>query len=443
MQNLTNQQKSKSFFIDSFSSYLTKVNGKSSNYLTDFKNEALNTFRTLEFPDAKNEEWKYTSLLPLLNKDFQPATDEDKTDVSENLLKEISPEIDSYRMVFVNGFFNSALSDIAGLPQGIEITTISEAVNSENIKVKEYLSKSANSDNAFFSLNNLFFTDGVFLDVSKGKLLDKPLYIYYITDTDKNLMVSPRNLFLMSENSEAKVIMHFYGKNETSYFMNPVTDVFSEKGSYFQLYKIQEESDKAYHIDNTEFDQNENVHNRHYYIGLGGLLTRNEFNYQLLGEYTTGDLYGIYLGTDENHTDNHTFMNHAVANCESNELYKGILSDKSRGVFNGKILVQQDAQKTNAYQSNKTVLLSNTARIDSKPQLEIYADDVKCSHGATVGQLDKNSLFYIISRGVPEELAKSMLIRAFASDVIEFFKIDELKDFTNKKIFEYLKRIKI
>ncbi|MEE9430006.1 MAG: Fe-S cluster assembly protein SufD, partial [Melioribacteraceae bacterium] len=206
------------------------------------------------------------------------------------------------------------------------------------------------------------------------------------------------------------------------------------------FYKLQNESNTAYHIDKTDIYQKESSVFNHFSLSFGSKIARNDINVKLDGENIESHLYGLYLGKDEQHIDHHTFIEHAKPNCMSNELYKGILDDKSRGVFSGKILVDQIAQKTNAFQSNKSVLLSNEASVDAKPQLEIYADDVKCSHGATVGKLDEQAYFYIRSRGVSAKAAKSMLIRAYIDDVVSEIKIDELREKVNHTIFEHLQR---
>jgi len=215
------------------------------------------------------------------------------------------------------------------------------------------------------------------------------------------------------------------------------------KNANLDLFKVQNENNNSYHIDTTNAEQNRDSIFSHYSMSFGGGIVRNDINSILKDEHSLCNYYGLSLGNESQHIDNHTLVDHAAPDCDSNELYKGILDDNARGVFNGKIMVRKDAQRTNAYQSNKTVLLSKNSNIDTKPQLEIYADDVKCSHGATVGHLDDLALFYVRSRGIPEELAKSMLIRAFANDVVEKVKIESLRNKLNHMIFAHLQRIEI
>jgi len=267
--------------------------------------------------------------------------------------------------------------------------------------------------------------------------------LYLNTSKTENILSVPRNLIVAGKNSQVSVIANYQGYGEKVYLNNIVTEVYADEYSIVDLYKIQNEDANSFHIEKVQGYQKKNSIFNHYNISFGGKIVRNDINSVLDDENVETHYYGLYLGSGKQHIDNHTFMDHAKPNCMSNELYKGILDDESRGVFNGKIIVRQDAQKTNAYQQNKTVLLSKKAIIDTKPQLEIFADDVKCSHGATIGHLDEESEFYIRSRGVPQELAKSMLIRAFANDVIETIKIDELKEQMNHLIFEHLHRVEI
>ena len=255
-------------------------------------------------------------------------------------------------------------------------------------------------------------------------------------------LVQPRNIVIAEANTEANIITEYVGTEKSEYFTNILTDISVDENSHITFFKLQNESNAAYHIDKTEIIQKASSVFNHFSLSFGSRIARNDINTKLDGENIETHLYGLYLGNEEQHIDHHTFIDHAKPNCMSNELYKGILDDKAHGVFSGKILVNQIAQKTNAFQSNKSVLLSDEASIDAKPQLEIYADDVKCSHGATVGKLDEQAYFYIRSRGVSAESARSMLIRAFIDDVVSEIKIDQLKEKVSDTIFEHLHREK-
>ena len=320
------------------------------------------------------------------------------------------------------------------------ITELGKALSEKGDIVKDYLKNEKRNSNAFTLMNNSFFNDGFVLIVPDNKILEKPIQvIFYTGNENENVFAFPNNLFVIGENAQARVIIRFAGGGET-YFMNVHNEYHIAESAVFDIYKIQNEKRNSYHIDNSEIVQEKGSIFTHISFDFGSVLTRNDLRADLIGENIETNLYGLYLTNDNRHVDNHTYVDHSAPNCESNELYKGILDDKSTGVFSGKILVKKDSQKTNAYQSNKNILLSEEARIDTKPQLEIYADDVKCSHGATVGSLDKEAYFYIRSRGIPAAEAQSMLIKAFAEDVVQNIKIQEIHKDINNLIFNNLNR---
>ena len=347
-------------------------------------------------------------------------------------------------MVFINGIYSDELSDCCRFPQGVIAGSLNKLVREKSNVVKPYLNFLHKIDNAFDALNSSYIYDGFTVIIPDGIVVEKPVQILFIGGDDKeHLLSQPRNLVVVGKNSEAKIITNFYSPFDNAYFTNAVNEIIVNENGKLDFYKNQHENAKAFHLDKTEVYQGGRSFFNHYSLSFGGSLVRNELNTKLDDENSECHYYGLYLAKHNQLIDNHTFVDHAKPNCMSNELYKGILEDNAHGVFNGKIIVRQDAQKTNAFQSNKTILLSEKATIDTKPQLEIYADDVKCSHGATVGRLDSEAYFYIRSRGVPSEIAKSMLIRAFANDVIESVKMDELKEQLNHMIFEYLNRVEI
>ncbi len=427
-------------FVKDFELFESKLNGESKSYLHSLRKSALEKFKTTEFPTLKDEEWRYTNIKPILETEFIPAVNSAPVKVTTgDVEKHLYGGFDFYKMVFVNGIFNTELSDLSGLPANVTVKNINQFNNEELDKVKEYFAKIEESDNAFNMLNKAFAYDGTVIILPDNTVLEKPVQVLYLTGSDTGqVLSSPRNLILAGKNSQAKIIISYQPLNDSKYFTNAVTDVYADENAIIDFYKIQNESEKAFHIDKIEITQKSKSVVSNFSLSFGGALVRNDINVLLDDEYIENHLYGLYLATDTQHVDNHTFIDHAKPNCESNELYKGILDEKARGIFSGKILVRKDAQKTNAFQSNKSVLLSDTAVVDAKPQLEIYADDVKCSHGATVGQLDMTAYFYILSRGIPSDLAKSMLIRAFANDVIEPIKIKELKEQLNHQILQHL-----
>ncbi len=436
---------SKEFYIESFKKFESSLNGESSLYFHQLRKDALMQFDAFKYPTQKNEEWKYTDVSPITKQNFVPAVNlAELKFTKEEISKYLFKDFDCYLLVFVNGIYNEELSTLGEVPNGVIISNLKRLAKDNPQLVEKYLGKIAVIENSFNSLNAVYSLDGLVVIVPESKTVEKPIQVLYLNSSDnEQVLSSPRNIIAAGKNSQVSVIANYRGVSEKSYLSNIITEVFVDDYASVSIYKIQNELDEAYHIEKVQAKQGRNSLFNHYNIAFGGAIVRNDINSVHDGENIETHYYGLYMINGRQHVDNHTFVDHAKPNCMSNELYKGVLDDSARGVFNGKIIVRQDAQKTNAYQQNKTILLSKTAAIDTKPQLEIFADDVKCSHGATVGHLDDVSEFYIRSRGVPQELAKSMLIRAFANDVIETVKIEPLKEQINKMIFEHLHKIDV
>jgi Fe-S cluster assembly protein SufD len=433
------------WYVSKFKSFEDKLNGQSKSFLHDIRKNALNNLAELSFPTNRNEEWKYTNIAPILKHNFIPAM---ISTVPKFRKEEIKPflfkDFDYHLIVFLNGLFAEELSEIDNLPKGVVVDGLNRITKNNPGSISKYINNLSKIDNAFNALNTAYSYDGLVVIIPDGMILEKPIQVLYLNSSKDDLVLSlPRNLIIAGKNSQVSVITNYRGYGDKIYFSNIITEVYAGENAIVDLYKIQNENDESYHIEKVQAIQKKNSVFNHYNINFGGAIVRNDINTLHDDQNIETHYYGLYLAHGKQHVDNHTFIDHAKPNCMSNELYKGILDDNSRGVFNGKIIVRRDAQKTNAYQQNKTILLSKTATIDTKPQLEIFADDVKCSHGATVGHLDDTSEFYIRSRGVPQELAKSMLIRAFANDVIDTVKIEPLKEQINHMIFEHLHRVEI
>jgi Fe-S cluster assembly protein SufD len=442
---MSDNKNPKEFYISAFTKFEEKLNGQSKTFLHDIRKDALNKLASINFPTTRDEEWKYTNVSPITKQNYVHAINLDSPKITRDEINQLLfNEFDYHLLVFVNGLFSEELSLIGEVPKDVLIGSLSNISQKNPELLKKYYNKFSKIDNAFNALNTVYATDGLVVIVPDGKVVEKPIQVLFINQSDEsNLLSVPRNLIAVGKNSQVSVIFNIRGKFDHKYLSNTVTEVFVDESGLVDLYKIQNESDSAFHIDKVQAQQQRSSIFNHYNINLGGAIVRNDINSVLDDENIETHYYGLYLANGKQHVDNHTFVDHAKPNCMSNELYKGILDDNSRGVFNGKIIVRKDAQKTNAYQQNKTILLSRNATIDTKPQLEIFADDVKCSHGATVGHLDEVSEFYIRSRGVPQELAKSMLIRAFANDVVEKIKIEPLREQVNHMIFEHLHRSEI
>jgi len=445
MSKNPDEKNAKDWYAENFKTFESKLNGDSKSFLHDVRKKALQKLSEIDFPTTRNEDWKYTDVKPVLKNNFTPAVNLalpalSKTEIENFIFK----GFECCSLVFVNGIFSEDLSKISEHPKSIIIGNLKKISKDNPEIISQHINKLVKDENAFNALNTAYANDGLVVVIPDGVVVEKPIQVLFVNMSGSNPVLStPRNLIIAGKNSQVKIINSYKGIGGINYFNNTVTEIFVDDNAVVEMYKVQNENDDSFHIEKVEVLQKQNSLFNHFNLTFGGAIVRNDINTLLDGENTETHYYGLTLANGYQHVDNHTFIDHAKPNCMSNEVYKGILDDNARGVFNGKIIVRRDAQKTNAYQQNKTVLLSKTAKIDTKPQLEIFADDVKCSHGATIGHLDEESEFYIRSRGVPQELAKSMLIRAFANDVIESVKIEPLKEQLNHMIFEHLRKVEI
>jgi Fe-S cluster assembly protein SufD len=415
----------------------------------------------LGFPTTKNEEWKYTNVSPIARIPFHPATGVTTGRGDASLLRSLTDparDLDCMRLVFVNGAYSGELSATDRLQVGVKLGSLARALAENEAKIETYLARYADYENhAFTALNTAFIEDGSFIEIGKDVILDRPIYLLYVSTADGQPTVThPRNLVLVGHGSQVNIIEAYVGlahenskfkngnskveirkselepktsfENSGVYFTNSVTEVVVAEGAVVDYCKVQQEGPQALHVASLNFEQGKSSSVTTHAIALGGALDREEVTTVLRGEGAESLLHGLYVINGEQHVDNHTVIDHAKPHCSSRELYKGILDDSSSGVFNGKIIVRKGAQKTDSKQSNKNLLLSEDAVINTKPQLEIYADDVKCTHGATIGQIDQEAVFYLRSRGIALEEARNMLTQAFANDVIEKIKFESLRE---------------
>ena len=429
---------SKDWYIENFSIMENGLNGESKSPFHKIRKDAIAEFDKMGFPTTKSEDWKYTNIAPIFNFKFIPAGNVKvtKNDISKFLVKGLKVNL----LVFVNGKFSKELSDIQNHTEGIKIDSLANIIKSQPEILSEHFAKYTKNDNGFIALNTAFAQDGFVIIIPGNVNIEEPVHILNINgDAENHVLSQPRNLVITGKNSSVKIIETYHSISESASFSNVVTEVVTGENSHAELFKIQDENMSSFHINRTQVEQKKNSTFTSYSISLGNALTRNDINVVLNDENITSNLFGLYITEGTQHVDNHTLIDHAKPHCRSNESYKGVLNDKSRGVFNGKVFVRQDAQKTNAYQSNKAILLSKEATIDTKPQLEIYADDVKCSHGAAIGQLDEESVFYLRSRGIGEEQARAVLIRAFANDLFETIDSEPLHEHLNNLVFAKLK----
>ncbi len=422
--NSSTQHKDTENFLDAFKHFSGPGNGT----LSGIRREAIDSFSALGFPTTKNEEWKYTNVAPILKNTFQTASGALSL-TAEDIRPFCLTGKDSIRLVFENGRFNQELSTIQAQANGIIVGNL--ATHCDHPIAKDHLAKHASfKQESFVALNTAFVNEGAFVYIPDNVVLEKEIHLMYVHDSRKSaVVIYPRNLIVAGKHSKVRVAESSHSIGEVhSGLTNSVTEIIVGENASVEFDKIQNENSTSNHISHTEALQSRNSVFSICTVTLGGNMVRNNLHIQLLDENCETHLNGLYITQKNQLVDNHTLVDHAKPNCVSNELYKGILDDQSVGVFNGKVLVRQDAQKTNAYQSNKNILLSDDASINTKPQLEIFADDVKCSHGATTGKLDEEALFYLRSRGIGEVEAKAFLNIAFAADVINKINIDGLRD---------------
>jgi len=352
----------------------------------------------------------------------------------KDIRKYLIDDIDSYKIIFVDGKYCSHLSETTH--EGMDICTLSAALSQSKYEliVENYFNKIAHDDGVT-SLNTAFSNEGAFIHIPKNKFVEKPVQIiHFSTGNESSLMFQPRNMIIVAENSQVQIIERHQSLSENKVFTNSVTEIYAEKKSIIDYYKIQNDNLQSSLIDNTYVNQERNSAFSMHTFSLGNELIRNNLNISQNDQFIETTIKGVTIIGEQQHVDHNTLINHNKPNCNSHQDYKGIYNNRSTGVFNGRVLVKKEAQKTNAFQSNNNVLLSDKATINAKPQLEIYADDVKCSHGCTVGQLDKNALFYLKSRGIPQKEATALLMYGFANNILESVKIPEIKTRINHLI---------
>lgn len=389
--------------------------------------KAITEFERVGFPNKKNEEWRFTNISPIVNTDFQIKKDVAKKHLVEKLAEY---NFDANIVVIYNGNYSTELSKITEDNDKVFIGRFTDAYIKGFEKVfEQHFGKYASDKvEGFTALNTSMINSGLFVYVPKGASLKKPVMIInFIEESDTEIFANHRNLIVIEESGSAEVSEVYYADGKKASFSNVVTEIYLGENAELHYNKVQNEGDSAYHVGTTQVEQKN--HSRLYSmtISWGGRLIRNNLNSVINGGGIDCYFRGFYLTKGEQIIDNHTLADHAMPNSHSNEFYKGILDDKGTGIFNGKIMVRQDAQKTNAYQTNKNILLTNEATINSKPQLEIFADDVKCSHGATTGQINPDEIFYLRARGISEDEARKLLLSAYAHEIIDEVKNEELK----------------
>ena len=417
------------------SSYVAFEDGVNMNSdVHEIRSKAFQNFEKLGFPSKKIEAWKYTSLNAVLREDYCLFPNKKKTVTLPQVKDYFIHDIDTYKVVFVDGKYSSFLSETTH--DNFDVCLMSSALAKPKYKpiIENYFNKVAKQDH-LTSLNTAFVKEGAYIHIPRNTEVEKPIQIInFTTGTEDAIMTQPRNLIVVEQNAHVQIIERHQSLTQNAALTNVVTEIFADRYATVDYYKIQNDHTSASLVDNTFIEQQSESTVAVHTFSFGGKVTRNNLNFYQMGEHINSTLKGITIIEGKQHVDHHTLVHHTAPNCESHQDYKGIFNERAVGVFNGKVVVEKDAQKTNAYQQNNNVLVSDRSTINAKPQLEIFADDVKCSHGCTIGQLDEQALFYMQQRGIPKKEARALLMYAFANTVLESVKIPEVKERITKLI---------
>ena len=427
------------WYQSKFKAFEQSLNGEKSTLMHAVRREAIHRFAQNGFPTTRQEEWRFTNISPITKIEFQPILRYELQGIARDEIRKYLLD-GAVHAVFVNGMFSSELSDIGTLPLEVVVGSLAETLKNHPEKVQPYIAHLVKGEeNAFTALNTAFVMDGGFISIPKNIVIDRPIqFLFVAADHEQVYAAQPRNLIVLGDESQCKVVETYVGIAQNTYLTNTVTEIVLGEKSCLEHDKLQIENMNAFHIGTTQLQMNAASCYTSNAVSLGGSLVRNNITVVLDAEGSECTLNGLTLSTGTQVIDNHTAIDHAKPHCNSHELYKAILDGESKGVFNGKIFVRKDAQKTDAKQTNKTLLLSDNATINAKPQLEIFADDVKCTHGATIGQLDDEQLFYLRSRGIDLAAARDILTFAFAGDVINRVTIEPLREQVEKMIHDSL-----
>ncbi len=428
-------------YQDQHTAHLRQRASRDDSWLMALRQEAMDEFLKAGFPSSRQENWKYTDMTRLGGDPFQYTQGSAVSPFVEKLLT-ADPAVNA-QLVFVDGLLHRRILSDALVGSGAVIDSLDAVYLSRRDEIQQLLkSTDAAGKHPFVALNTAFLSDGAYIRIPRGVHLEQPIHLVFLSGATSEPTVShPRNVFVFEEGSSGTVVEHYLGPDGCAYFTNTRTEIHAGPGCLTNHYIVERQGDRGIHVGTVDIlqDRDSTVHSHTFW--LGGALVRNDLNVRFQGEHGSCRLEGLYLLADKEHVDNHTRIDHDTPHCTSSQLYKGIMADRSRGVFNGKVVVAQDAQKTDAEQTNRNLILSPNARIDTKPELEIYADDVLCSHGSTVGQIDMDALFFLRSRGIPEALARHMLTEAFASDLVDAVKNPELREYIAELVQQRVARI--
>jgi Fe-S cluster assembly protein SufD len=409
-------------------------------WLTALRERAGESFQGLSFPTTRDEEWKYTNVAPVLKTQFRQILDLDLSGMPAKRLESLTfPEASESRLVFVNGIYAAELSNTSGLPDDVLVGNLGE-LTAENDRIPtDWVGSLADyRHDTFTALNTALIGDGAVVWLPRGRVIERPIHLLFLTAATEQIVAYPRVLIVAEEGSIARIVESYVSPQNDTYFNNAVTEVIVNARASLDHYRLQQESDRAFHIGTTRVRQEQASRYRSLVVSLGAEISRHTLSIEQRAEEIETVIDGLYVVTGNQHVDNHTSIDHAHPRCQSSQLYKGILDGRARAVFNGKVFVREGALLTDARQLNKNLLLSSTTTVDTKPQLEILADDVKCSHGATVGQLEDEEIFYLASRGISPERARALLTFGFAEELIGQLGIESVRAQLDRAVLDKL-----
>jgi len=416
-------------FPQAISRLQAKTNGHHPGWLKGLRRAAFQWVSEQGFPTAKDEAWKYTRVAPILEIPFEPAEPDTSHRLSSGAIDQLAGDLGGTRLVFVNGYFAPGLSSLKSLPKGVKVRSLASVLAEDGDSLEPLLSRPFREQaHAFTALNAALAEDGAFVEIPPNTTIEEPIHLVFVSDTGATPHVShPRSLVLAGAGSRATIVESYSGILGDVYLTNAVTEVVLDEGAAVEHYKVQNETETAFHVALLDVRQGRASRFKAHSVALGASIARHEVKVRLQAERAEITLNGLYMPRHEQHLDNPTTIEHAAPHCTSRELYKGVVDGRGRGVFDGRIVVRPGAMKTDASQTNKNLLLSESAQADTRPRLEIFADDVKCAHGAAVGQLDEQAIFYLRSRGIPEKAARGLLTYAFASEMLDLIRVEPLR----------------
>ncbi|HEY7352061.1 MAG TPA: Fe-S cluster assembly protein SufD [Terriglobales bacterium] len=424
-------------YLDSFTEFQKRASGKDLRWLRELREGAFARFCEVGFPTTHEEDWRFTNVSEIAKTPFELAK---PTKISSQELERFKGAGLGLQLVFVNGRFAQELSSISNLPAGVKVNGLAAEITAKSSAIESHLGRYLSIQrDAFCALNTAFAEDGAYVHVRRGVVLASPVYVLFIsTETERPAMTHPRNLVIVENEAQATIVEDYVSIGESTAFCNTATELVAGENAVVSHYMIEREHPKAFNVSTLRIQQGRSANVSSHSVLLGGGLVRNNVHPVLAGDGSECLINGLFIGNGRQHLDNYMLVEHASPHCGSRQFYNGILDDHAHGVFHGRIIVHKDAQKTDAKQTNRNLLLSDDARIDTKPQLEIYADDVKCTHGATIGQIEENALFYLRSRGIDEVSARRLLLLAFANECLDRMAASVARDHVERLIHQHL-----